>query len=898
MSDTVKLVTDLKTYTGTLSGNTDQVLVVHNNNETVRVPFDQFKNSQTIPSVPTSPTSNGTEGDISVTEDAVYTYVNGEWGKSVRDTDWGAEYLRIDQGNVTVTQEQKDTLRDRLPSAEENTPGIVPLAVDYTKSYPTNYAVTPAYVANYVKSVNPENIAIGLSAYAIAVENGFRGTEEEWLESLKGGQGIEGPVGPQGPSGPQGPQGETGPQGPQGIQGVQGPQGPQGPKGDGITDEDAERLLAPIKADLYTDTIYTSVPASEATGSQGLNAIRLDKDHVLHGGYRISRIKLTSINRSRPAHYMIAYVKSAATSIKYVSDTAKTITANVETVWEFTDNPIVIPDDCYLELYFCTDPTGSKVTDTEVTFDSANDTAGLITLKAKAAEGGAVRYSYGDWTTSRLCYVILEGRRANVFTAEDKAELTSTALSALDGEKYTSTTTADSDGEFSAIRLGATIVPHNVELGSVSIKALNDMTTPLYLVAFVRNAQGGVASKHISAHRRTWVVGDNVTWDFPEAIVIPDNNYLELYLCLELDDILFSNVERPGSHKLRANHNSASVANCAVRYDGTWYSDRVVLVNFYTKAHANDYSLHLTPTDRDSVDRLGPVIDSVEALNSALVSVDTPNGTETSAYDGYGFGFKAKYSGMLSSISIKCRESGSTSPNTGAPYWIKVWGVDSNGNKTLLSLSKNYQVHHVGDTLHYVFDPFYVSAGQELRVIFCSESELDNTTYAVGSSTCCMKAIKLVATAATPVFGGVIKNTGEYAYSGDTIWQADYEAYIVKAENNPEQPVTVLLRAIYKRQYPATDAQGNPFTFMFYYSAEIPTSITMSSLAIPTEEHAVPIITPLSTFSPGQDGGSPTVLGGYMVTLRRGDVDAMADKWASLVKSTGMTAFPETTYLS
>lgn len=153
MSDPVKLVTELKTYTGTLSGNTDQVLVVHNNNETVRVPFDQFKNSQTIPSVPTSPTSNGTDGDISVTEDAVYTYVNGEWGKSPRDLDWGAEYLRIDQGNVTVTAEQKDALRDRLPIAEENNPGIVPLAADYTKSYPSGYATTPEYVRTYVRSV-------------------------------------------------------------------------------------------------------------------------------------------------------------------------------------------------------------------------------------------------------------------------------------------------------------------------------------------------------------------------------------------------------------------------------------------------------------------------------------------------------------------------------------------------------------------------------------------------------------------------------------------------------------------------------------------------------------------------------------------------------------------------
>jgi hypothetical protein len=122
---------------------------------------------------------------------------------------------------------------------------------------------------------------------------------------------------------------------------------------------------------------------------------------------------------------MIAYVKSSSTSIKYVSDSAKAITANVETAWEFTVNPIVIPDDCYLELYFCTDPTSSKVTDTEVTFDAANDTAGLITVKAKATAGGAVRYRYGEWTNSMLCCVVLEGRIVNVFTAEDAATLDS-----------------------------------------------------------------------------------------------------------------------------------------------------------------------------------------------------------------------------------------------------------------------------------------------------------------------------------------------------------------------------------------------------------------------------------------------------------------------------------------
>lgn len=48
----------------------------------------------------------------------------------------------------------------------------------------------------------------GKSAYEIALDNGFEGTEEEWLESLRGKDG------------PQGPRGETGPQGDPGADGV------------------------------------------------------------------------------------------------------------------------------------------------------------------------------------------------------------------------------------------------------------------------------------------------------------------------------------------------------------------------------------------------------------------------------------------------------------------------------------------------------------------------------------------------------------------------------------------------------------------------------------------------------------------------------------------------------
>lgn len=104
----------------------------------------------------------------------------------------------------------------------------------------------------------------GKSAYDIAVEHGFVGTEEEWLESLRGPQGEKGEQGEQGPQGEKGEQGEQGEAGTPGTTpsitinedgywvingevtdvkaegedgqdgrpGTQGPAGPQGPQGD------------------------------------------------------------------------------------------------------------------------------------------------------------------------------------------------------------------------------------------------------------------------------------------------------------------------------------------------------------------------------------------------------------------------------------------------------------------------------------------------------------------------------------------------------------------------------------------------------------------------------------------------------------------------------------------
>lgn len=71
----------------------------------------------------------------------------------------------------------------------------------------------------------------GLSAYQVAVQHGFEGTEAEWLISLKGEKGETGPKGDKGNTGEKGDTGERGPQGLQGERGLQGVQGEQGEPG-------------------------------------------------------------------------------------------------------------------------------------------------------------------------------------------------------------------------------------------------------------------------------------------------------------------------------------------------------------------------------------------------------------------------------------------------------------------------------------------------------------------------------------------------------------------------------------------------------------------------------------------------------------------------------------------
>ena len=98
-------------------------------------------------------------------------------------------------------------------------------------------------VADSITGVDLNNIgSAGLSAYEIALQNGFNGSEIEWLASLQGSdgqdgtEGAPGPPGVDGATGPQGDQGPIGLTGPAGADGSDGAPGPPGADGSDGTD--------------------------------------------------------------------------------------------------------------------------------------------------------------------------------------------------------------------------------------------------------------------------------------------------------------------------------------------------------------------------------------------------------------------------------------------------------------------------------------------------------------------------------------------------------------------------------------------------------------------------------------------------------------------------------------
>ena len=135
-------------------------------------------------------------------------------------------------------------------------------------------ALSKKYVRDSLEGAGALKGQDGRSAYQVAVDNGFSGTEQEWLNSLQGDQGpagrdgIDGKDGAPGRDGINGQDGAPGRDGIDGKDGAPGPEGKQGktgPKGDSyiITEADyaeiANLVTVPTKtSDLTNDSNFVT----------------------------------------------------------------------------------------------------------------------------------------------------------------------------------------------------------------------------------------------------------------------------------------------------------------------------------------------------------------------------------------------------------------------------------------------------------------------------------------------------------------------------------------------------------------------------------------------------------------------------------------------------------------
>jgi hypothetical protein len=105
---------------------------------------------------------------------------------------------------------------------------------------------------------------LGKSAYAIAVAHGFRGTEQEWLDSLKG---LQGPQGEPGPKGAPFTYADFTPEQLEALKGPKGDKGEDGRDGASATADNAHQLL--LQGNVWAESASVDDVLTALIGNMG-----------------------------------------------------------------------------------------------------------------------------------------------------------------------------------------------------------------------------------------------------------------------------------------------------------------------------------------------------------------------------------------------------------------------------------------------------------------------------------------------------------------------------------------------------------------------------------------------------------------------------------------------------
>ena len=112
---------------------------------------------------------------------------------------------------------------------------------------------------------------LGKSAYAIAVAHGFRGTEQEWLDSLKG---LQGPQGDPGPKGDPFRYEDFTPEQLEALKGPKGDKGEDGRDGASATADNAHQLL--LQGNVWAESASVDDVLTSLIGNMGKPFPRTD----------------------------------------------------------------------------------------------------------------------------------------------------------------------------------------------------------------------------------------------------------------------------------------------------------------------------------------------------------------------------------------------------------------------------------------------------------------------------------------------------------------------------------------------------------------------------------------------------------------------------------------------
>ena len=112
---------------------------------------------------------------------------------------------------------------------------------------------------------------LGKSAYAIAVAHGFRGTEQEWLDSLKG---LQGPQGEPGPKGEPFTYADFTAEQLEGLKGPKGDKGEDGRDGASATADNAHQLL--LQGNVWCESASVDDVLTALIGNMGKPFPRTD----------------------------------------------------------------------------------------------------------------------------------------------------------------------------------------------------------------------------------------------------------------------------------------------------------------------------------------------------------------------------------------------------------------------------------------------------------------------------------------------------------------------------------------------------------------------------------------------------------------------------------------------